>query len=461
MDFTAFILILLGLQLICLFVGSQSAKQSETQEDYFLAGKKIRFFPLMMTFLATQVGGGLILGAAEEAYKFGWIVLLFPLGSCLGLTALGLGIGKRLSQFQVTTVAQIFEVNYGSPALRKMASTLSIVSLFAIFIAQIIASNKFMISLGVENPLWFFLFWGIVIAYTCLGGLKAVVATDMIQAGFFAAIFFFSIGYALYALKAPAAEVLIGSDFQEQFAFGSSRLTGWLLMPFLFMMIEQDMGQRCFAAESPKTVSRATLWAALATFLVSLVPIAFGILAKSQGLEIPAGGSVLMVAIQQLTSPLVTSFVSCAVLVAIISTADSLINAISSNLSQDFGSVNPKIHSIRFSQLISAFIAILGIFCSFYFNNIVDLLVLSYELSVSCLFVPLVFALFKKQGNKLSAALAILGGVAGFVIVRTIPFETGGEIFSLILSLSGYGVGEWICSNQLLETNPLTSIEKR
>lgn len=461
MDYTAFILILLGLQLICLFVGSQSAKHSQTQEDYFLAGKKIRFFPLMMTFLATQVGGGLILGAAEEAYKFGWMVLLFPLGSCLGLTALGLGIGRKLSQFQVTTVAQIFEVHYRSPVLRKIASTLSIVSLFAVFIAQIIASNKFMISLGVDNPLWFFLFWGIVIIYTCLGGLKAVVATDMIQAGFFVLIFFFSFGYALYMLDTPSLAVLTGSGGQEEFAFGSAKFSGWLLMPFLFMMIEQDMGQRCFAAESPKTVSRATLWAALATFCVSLVPIAFGMLAKSQALEIPNGGSVLMIAIQQLTSPLVTAFVSCAVLVAIISTADSLINAISSNLSQDFGSFTSKISRIRFSQMISAFIALLGIFCSFYFNNIVDLLVLSYELSVSCLFVPIVFALYKKQGNKLSATLAILCGVAGFLLGRMFSLEASKEVFSLGLSLSGYCAGEWVFSQRYVSASSLVSVEKR
>lgn len=442
MDLTAFIIILMGLQLICLWVGSRSVKSTKTQEDYFLAGKNIRFFPLMMTFLATQVGGGLILGSAEEAYKYGWLVFLFPLGSCLGLVALGVGVGRRLSQFKVSTIAQIFEVVYRSPVLKKIASLLSIFSLFAIFVAQIIASNKFMVSLGVENPLWFFLFWGIVILYTCLGGLKAVVATDMIQAVFFLAVFFLSCGYALYSLEYPVSEVLKtggGTDF----SFDMSKLSGWLLMPFLFMMIEQDMGQRCFAAENPKTVSRATLWAALCTFLVSLVPIFFGIVAKQQGLEIPAGGSVLMMSIQSLTNPLVTAFMSCAVLVAILSTADSLINAISSNISQDF-KFSFSIDSLRLSQILSTFIAVLGIFCSLYLNNIVDLMVQSYELSVSCLFVPIIFALFKKEGNVLSATLSIFFGAIGFVLVRFTSIELGRELFSLVFSFAGYSLGEWI-----------------
>lgn len=440
MDLTAFIIILLCLQLVCLWLGGRSAKSTKNEEDYFLAGKSIRFFPLMMTFLATQVGGGVILGSAEEAYKFGWWVFLFPLGSCLGLVALGIGVGRRLSQFKVSTVAQIFEVAYRSPALKKIASLLSIFSLFALFIAQIIASNKFMVSLGVENPFWFFLFWGIVILYTCLGGLKAVVATDMVQAAFFLLVFFLSCGFAIYFLESPLQDILI-TESQNNFSFDISKLSGWLLMPFLFMMIEQDMGQRCFAAENPKTVSKATLWAAGCTFLVSLVPIFFGIMAKSQGIEVPVGSSVLMMSIQSLTNPLVTAFMSCAVLVAILSTADSLINAIGSNISQDFEfpfAVNP----LRLSQLFSVGIAIAGILCSLYLSNIVDLMVQSYELSVSCLFVPIIFALFKKEGNMLSASLSILFGALGFIIVRFTSIEVGKELFSLVFSFAGYSFGE-------------------
>jgi SSS family solute:Na+ symporter len=138
-----------------------------------------------------------------------------------------------------------------------------------------------------------------------------------------------------------------------------------------------------------------------------------------------------------------------------------LINAISSNLSQDFGSFTSKISRIRFSQMISAFIALLGIFCSFYFNNIVDLLVLSYELSVSCLFVPIVFALYRKQGNKLSATLAILCGVVGFLLGRLFSLEASKEIFSLGLSLSGYCAGEWVFSQKYVSANSLVSVEKR
>ena len=447
MDFTTFFIVLFGLQAICLYVGSRTSKELNTQEDYFLAGKGVKFFPLMMTFLATQIGGGLVLGSAEEAYRYGWSVLLYPGGVALGLILLGLGIGRRLAQFKVTTVAQILEVVYGSSLLKRIASVLSVLTLFMIFVAQIIGSSKFMVSLGVVNPIWFFAFWAIVIFYTAVGGLKAVVATDVIQALFFAAVFVFCGGYALYNSGIPVQEVVAIGMNNESFAFDASKLYGWLLLPLLFMAIEQDMGQRCFAADCPKTVSRATLWAGLGTLFIGVIPVMFGIMARAKGIELGEGASVLMTSIMVMTNPVITAFVGCAILAAIISTADSLINAIGSNLSQDFGWALFDGKNVRASQLVCVAIALLGIAVSFYFNNIVDLLILSYELSVSALFVPIFIALFRPKGTFLSASVSILFGAVAFFYFKYNETALPKEIVTVLISLLGFVVGE--CLNWL------------
>lgn len=444
MNFTAFFLFIFVLQGICLIVGKRSSKGMKTQEDYFLAGKNVRFFPLMMTFLATQVGGGTVLGSAEEAYKYGWTVLLYPLGHTLGLILLGLGIGRKLSQFNVSTIAQIFEVVYRSPFLKKAASILSMVSLFLIFVAQLIASSKFMVSLGVESPLWFILFWGMVIFYTAIGGFKAVVATDLIQASFFIAAFLLCFAYIAFSGNVSVLEVFTNGLIKEEFAFEPSKLYGWLFMPFLFMVIEQDMGQRCFAAKSPRVVSQATLWAGVCTILICTFPVFLGILANNIGIDIPPGASVLMTVIKETTSPVMSALIGCAIIAAIISTADSLINAISSNLSQDFGFSFLKERNIRVSQIITAAIALSGILVSFCFNNVVDLMILSYELSVSCLFAPIFIALFRRQGHLVSAALSIAFGAAGFILFRTIPMELPKELLTVLVSFIGYCMGELV-----------------
>jgi solute:Na+ symporter, SSS family len=447
MNISMFVSMLFCLQFFYWLVGRRASRNLKGKEDYFLAGKSVRLFPLMMTFLATQVGGGVILGAADEAYQFGWPVLLYPLGAALGLILLGSGIGRKLAGFQVSTVAQIFEVAYGSVMLRKIASALSVISLFMILVAQIIASNKFLVSLGFNNIPLFILFWSIVIIYTAQGGLRAVIFTDMVQAAFFSSIFLLCFGFVLFFEPTIS---LIQIPHLENFANVSSKLCGWLLMPLLFMVIEQDMGQRCFAGASPGIVSKASFLAGVCTMFICVVPVFFGSLANVTGLEVSEGSSVLMAMIAKTTNPWITALVGCAVLAAIISTATSLINAISSNLSSDFKlSFLQNIESMRVVKGITCLISIGAIFFAFYFDNIVDLLIQSYELSVSCLFVPVMMALFKRKGNFISACTAIILGAIGFVLFRIYPIDFPKEIISLLLSMLGYGVGEVVSKYRL------------
>ena len=413
--------------------------------------EKCPAFPLTMTFLATIVGGGVVLGAAEEAYKFGWAVLFYPLGSSLGLILLGLGVGRKLAEFQVSTVAQIFEVAYKSTWLKRTASVLSVVSLFMILSAQIIASGKFMASLGLNNTALFVAFWLIVIVYTAQGGLKGVISTDIVQGAFFSAIFLICFGFVLYS-DASLDGALLGNT--EGFTLATSKMCGWLLMPLFYMVIGQDMGQRCFAGDSPGTVSKATLLAGIATMVVGVVPVFFGSLAKAMHLEVPKGSSVLMAAIASTSTPLLTALVGCAVLAAIVSTASSLINAIGSNLSSDF---KPKqgnqIISTRGFQYITCVISLAAIVFAFYFDNVVDLLIECYDLSISCMFIPVFFALYKRQGNYLAAMMSMVCGALGFFLLRVYPMEFPKEIASILLSLVGYGAGELLALCSVKESS--------
>ncbi len=440
MDITFFIFLLFGLQALYWVIGRRSSKNLKGKEDYFLAGKSVSFFPLLMTFLATQVGGGLVLGAAEEAYRYGWPVLLYPLGASLGLIGLGLGLGKKLAKFPVSTVAQILELVYRSPFLKKVASTLSVISLFMILVGQIIASRKFLLTLGFSSTPLFIFFWAIIIAYTVKGGLKAVISTDIAQAFVFSLVFFFSFAFVAWSSDWSAPMVV------EPFASSSSKWVGWLLMPLLFMTIEQDMGQRCFAGDSPKTVSRATFAAGVLTLLICCIPVFLGVFAKKMGVIPSEGASILMVAINAFTNPWISAVVGCAVIAAIISTATSLINAISSNLSQDF--FREK-EGVAFMQFLTALMSIGAILFAFLFNNVVDVLIQSYELSLSCLFVPIFIALFRPQGNFISALLAIFIGLCSFCFFRFVASPFPSEIISISLSFLGFCAGEiWVWSRK-------------
>lgn len=394
----------------------------------------------MMTLVATQVGGGLVLGAAEEASRYGWSVLLYPLGQSLGFLLLAAGIGKRMALSGATTVAELLEMAFGSRSLRQVASLLSMISLFMIFVAQVIASKKFMVSLGphmgLDSGLAFSFFWGVVILYTVFGGLKGVIAIDLIQAAFFAGVFVL----ALFAAYPLVPENFI--SFSQGVQFGeeaSGKLVGWLLMPLLFMAIEQDMGQRCFAADSPRTVTLATFGAAILTFSLGVIPIFFGVLYSTLGISKEEGGSVFMSVIQKVTNPEVSALMAVAILAVLMSTAISLINAISSNLTQDFKWEKKEgAHAIGIARVLTAVIAVSGLFFSQFFDNIVDLLIQSYDLALSALFVPVMIALFNKKGSKAAAWASFFAGMGAFFLFRFIPIEAPREVLSLLISGLAY-----------------------
>ncbi|NGX53954.1 MAG: Sodium/pantothenate symporter, partial [Chlamydiae bacterium] len=136
MNIPLFIFLLSSLGVAFIWLGKKASGQVKSQEDYFLGGRSLGLFPLAMTLLATQLGGGVLMGGAEEAYRSGWMVICYPLGAVLGLLLLGLGFGAKLRRLNITTIAEIFEKIDGSKRLRKAASSLSFISLFMILVGQ-------------------------------------------------------------------------------------------------------------------------------------------------------------------------------------------------------------------------------------------------------------------------------------------------------------------------------------
>jgi len=444
MIFSLFIGLALCFLLLFLWIARGSSSSTETNEDYFLMGRRLGFFGLTMTLLATQLGGGIILGAAEEAYRHGWVVLFYPLGMALGLFFLSMGFGAKLRSLNLTTISEIFEKIYGSRSLRQFAALLSILSLFFILVAQAIAAKKFFYAIGFQSPLLFTLFWLVLIAYTVMGGLKAVIKTDIVQAGFILLVFLIALLFSFGPKE--ISTVSTGATFET----GASWLS-WLMMPFLFMLIEQDMGQRCFAAKSPKTVTRASLTAALVLLVASIFPIYFAIAARRFNLPVTAGSSILITAVEALTNPVVTTLFVFAILMAIISTADSILCSISSNLVCDFPWMKER--SIGFAKGLTALVGGLALSLAFFFHEVVAMLIFSYELSVTLLFTPILMALIKKRVRKEAAICSIaVGAIAlfGLKLAPVLPFPK--EFITISLTLAAFTLTE-----KLLKKGPLTS----
>lgn len=425
----------------CLYIGRRASAKVASSSDYFLTNRSLGIFPLTMTLLATQVGGGMILGAAEEAYRASWWVLFYPAGACLGLLLLATGLGARFQQANVSTVAELFEKIYGSVTLRKAASLLSIASLFLTLIAQAIGMLKFLVSIGYGGVWVFGAIWLIIVIYTAVGGLRAVVNTDVIQMLFIVASLVLTATVVFFGL--PSQEVIATAPAAAVDAMPIPWVS-WLMMPLLFMLIEQDMGQCCFAAKSPRSISWATGLAAILLMATACIPIGLGALANQLGLPIAPGSSALMTVVQACTNPSVVAIFGCAVLLAIVSTATSVLCSISSNIAMDFcPAFAPPQRRVITCQLVTFGIGMIALLASFQFNNVVALLMQAYELSICSLVIPIALAFSPLRPSSYAAGGAIVAGAIGFIAFRMIELPIPREIASLGLSLAGFTIG-WI-----------------
>ncbi len=119
MDLLLFVGLFLIMGIVYLFMGYKASKSIHSVNDYFLAGRKISTIPLAIALIATQLGGGVILGTSYESYIAGFTGIMYVIGISLGFIILGLGLAGRLRSFNITTTAELFEVYYRSNFLKK------------------------------------------------------------------------------------------------------------------------------------------------------------------------------------------------------------------------------------------------------------------------------------------------------------------------------------------------------
>ncbi len=221
--------------------------------------------------------------------------------------------------------------------------------------------------------------------------------------------------------------------------------TSWLLMPFLFVIIGQDMGQRCFAGKSPKIVSLATAAAALLLVICSLLPTYLGILGSTATAD--GDTSVLLQTVANFTNPTITSLFACAIFMAIISTADSLLCAISSNLALDFSATNPQ--TMRSDKAITFVVGITSMVLAYFEGDIIPIMILAYELSVSTLFIPIVMAVMLKSPSPKAAFASILAGLLSFTLFKVTQSDLPQALIGLVIStISFVTIQLYIASRQ-------------
>jgi SSS family solute:Na+ symporter len=205
--------ILLGSLLALVVIGGAFSGEQRGTADFFLARRRIPWWAACLSFLATEISAVTIIAVPATAYSENWEYAQFFVGSSLAKLGVAYLFIPAFYRYDCTTIYEFLRHRFG-PASQVTGSIF-------FFITRLLGSGvrlmaaALAVAVLVGWPLWatIVLFTGVSILYIGLGGVKAVVWTNVFQASTFliggaltVGFLAFSIDGGLGAMLGTAAE---------------------------------------------------------------------------------------------------------------------------------------------------------------------------------------------------------------------------------------------------------------
>ncbi|MBI2477806.1 MAG: sodium/solute symporter, partial [Planctomycetia bacterium] len=163
-------------------VGIVIGMRMKTGEDFFLAGRRLPWWAIGMSLVATDIGGTDIIGVGGAAFDHGMAVANFEWIGCIPAMIVGAFVFiPFFYRAGVYTIPEFLERRYNA-GVRSVMAVCWLLFMACNLGIMLLASAKMMSAVFGWNEVVCILATAILVgAYTLVGGLAAVVYTDVIQ----------------------------------------------------------------------------------------------------------------------------------------------------------------------------------------------------------------------------------------------------------------------------------------
>lgn len=416
--------------------GVRHSKDISSSDDFLVAGRNIGWFFLLCTMSATVIGGGASIGAIGRTYEWGVLMLAVSCGWYIHFIFSGLFVAPRFRRAELYTVAGYFSYRYGARS-RFAAFVLSLLFSIGVLGAQMVAFGKIISTMVPELPYLpaVIIGGGIVILYSTAGGLLAVIHTDVYQFIILMAGFIITLILCVPDLAANARHVreIVPPEF-----FRLEGGKGWLFLgtTFLAFLLGETFAPgyatRYCVGKNIKETKRGIAGAGV--FLAFTFPVILFFIALYARIHFPDIDSEMALpkTILKLNNPIVGGLIIAALMSAVMSSADSILNSTTAIFVKDLyeeylaGPNRDEAKGLRLARIASVSIGLLGIIMALVLPNVIDLLLLTYNLWAPGIILPVVFGIFSKRR---SAALnnvvftTMIVSTAATIVYMMTPFK--------------------------------------
>ncbi len=166
---------------LLLWIGLRSARRIKTSDDYTLAGRGVGWVIVLATTAVTMIGGGASVGMASQVFAVGIAAALVTCAWHLQLIFTGLFVAPKLRGLNLITVGDYFHLKFG-PLARELAVINCMIFLVGVLAAQLAAIGTVTNTiLGIPYGTGLLIGAAVTIFYATVGGVRAVVNTDVLQ----------------------------------------------------------------------------------------------------------------------------------------------------------------------------------------------------------------------------------------------------------------------------------------
>ena len=406
--------------LAILLVGLWSGRGMKTLSDFSVSHRSYGSMVIFATLSASFIGGGFSIGNAEKVFRFGIVNIVVLWGFSLKEILVAKYIAPRTGNFSgVISVGDLMDRGYGKMG-RIVSGFFSVFLCAGIVGAQVGAMGIiFNVFLGIR-PIWGILIGcGIVITYSTIGGMRAVVLTDVIQfcvlaIGLPAALVFGIVklgGFSAIKAAAPASHFLIPGEGMTICAFLSLFLTfllGETLVP--------PYVQRLFMAKDAGHTARGTMLSGIFSIPFFAITGAIGLVALTLDPELDP--NMAMPYVVSTVLPIgIRGIVIAGIISIVMSSADSFLNGAATCCINDIVKPlrkNPlsERRELLLAKLTNCLVGILAVVFAITIPSILDILIYAYNFWAPIIVVPLAAVLL---GVRVTRAGFLAGTLAGAV----------------------------------------------
>ena len=394
--------------------------------DFLVPKGGIPYIIVAFTMAATQFGSSMMIGGVQQAQQQAigegfWpaaYTILAASASCF----INMLVAPRFRKFgDSVTPPDFIETRYGrSRFMRGYHSVVYICSITAVLVSQFVGFAGMGVAVVFSYEFSIVLCAAVVFLLSVGSGMLGVAVTDMIQYAMILILLFVSMFFTTDVLAEHGisfVEVISSPFFPNDGLVDKFFYTAWPML--IGNLFSYEYFMRFMSCKGVKEARKASATAGIVLALTAIPVALIGEIAN-RFYQDASSESVFGLVVTQELPPVVSMLLILTVLMAVLTSADSLLTSISGMVSRDiygglfhYGKPAEEVpHTRRVAKITMGVVTAIAAVFALYFNQILQITFFFSPLTSGTMFAPMIIGLFWKGASQRGAIISVICGAA-------------------------------------------------